>query len=156
MAVTDDASRLKPLWGNYVVSVERDEMTGLGQVGHAGRAVRKALKVACSVLCAGGAYFIWMAAFIFLDDVGGRALRALLWLAAPVATALGFAVGAALCERLTEGRRERFRGVYLWPLAGCSIGAVVVFPFGPMLIVFGMFLMGTASMILRELVRQPL
>ncbi len=95
---------------------------------------------------------MWMAAFICLKDTGGQAVRALFWLAAPAATALGFAVGAALHERLTERRRDSFPRVYLWPLVGCSVGAVAVFPFGPMLIVFGMFLMGTASMILRELV----
>lgn len=129
-------------------------MTGLGQIGQAGRALRTLLRVVCSVLCAGGTYFVWMATFIFLRDAGGQAVRALLWLVAPVVTALGFAVGAALHERLAEGRSDSFARVYLWPLVGCSVGAAAVFPFGPMLIVFGMFLMGTASMILRELVRQ--
>lgn len=95
---------------------------------------------------------MWMAAFIFLKDTGGQVVRVLLWLVAPVVTALGFAVGATLHERLTEGRRDSFARLYLWPVVGCSVGAVVVFPFGPMLVVFGMFLMGTASMILRELV----
>ena len=141
---------------NHIIIVKRDEMTGLGQLSYAGRAFRKTLRVACSVLCAGATYFVWMAAFISLKDTGGQVITALLWVAAPVATALGFAVGAALHERLTEGRHDRFRRVYLWPLVGCSIGAAVVFPFGPMLIVFGMFLMGTASMILRELVRRQL
>ena len=142
------------LWKDHVIIVEREEMTGLGQLGDAGRALRTPLRVACSALFAGVTYFVWMAAFIYLKDTGGQALRALLWLAAPVATALGFAVGAVLHERFAGGRRDRFARVYLWPLVGCFVGAVVVFPFGPMLIVFGMFLMGTASMILRELVRQ--
>ena len=144
------------LWGNCIIIVERDEMTGLGQLGYAGRGVCKVLRVACSVLCAGVTYFVWMATFILLKDTGGQALRALLWLAAPPATALGFAVGAAPHERLTERRCDSFLRIYLWSFVGCFVGAVVVFPFGPMLIVFGMFRMGTASMILRELVRQRL
>ena len=131
-------------------------MTGLGQLGQAEKVFRKPLRVACSVLCGGVTYFVWMATFLFVKDTGGQAVRVLLWLAAPAATALGFAVGAALHERLTEGRRDSFPRVYLWSFVGCSVGAVVVFPFGPMLIVFGMFLMGTASMILRELVRRQL
>ena len=36
--------------------------------------------------------------------------------------------------------------------AACSIGAAVVFPSGPMLIVFGMCLLGSLSMLLFELV----
>ena len=43
-------------------------MTGLGQIGQAGRALRTLLRVVCSVLCAGGTYFVWMATFIFLRD----------------------------------------------------------------------------------------
>jgi hypothetical protein len=35
-------------------------------------------------------------------------------------------------------------------MIGCAIGAAVVYWFGPMLIVFGMFAAGTASVALRE------
>jgi hypothetical protein len=38
----------------------------------------------------------------------------------------------------------------MWSLAGCAISCVIVWPFGPMLIVFGMFLIGTLSVVLQE------
>jgi Na+/H+-translocating membrane pyrophosphatase len=37
-------------------------------------------------------------------------------------------------------------------LAGCAIGAAVVFYFGPMLIVFAMFALGTAGILTKEVV----
>ena len=37
-------------------------------------------------------------------------------------------------------------------MIGCALGAVAVIWFGPMLIVFGMFVAGTASIALREMV----
>jgi hypothetical protein len=42
----------------------------------------------------------------------------------------------------------------IWPLIGCSLGAAAVFWFGPMLIVFGMFVAGTASVVVREVLLQ--
>ncbi len=50
-----------------------------------------------------------------------------------------------------EGGMTFFQ-IYIWPLIGCSIGAGAVYWFGPMLIVFGMFVVGTASVALREMV----
>ena len=49
-------------------------------------------------------------------------------------------------------RKTRFFHILLWPLSGCAVGAGVVYWFGPMLIVFGMFAAGTASVIIREVV----
>jgi DNA-3-methyladenine glycosylase I len=41
---------------------------------------------------------------------------------------------------------------FFWQFEPCSIGAGVVFWHGPMLIVFGMFVAGTMSVVLREVV----
>ena len=71
---------------------------------------------------------------------------------APVATALGFASGLYLHERATGARKARFLSALGWPLAGCVVGAAAVYWQGPMLIVFGMFVLGTVSVVLRELV----
>jgi hypothetical protein len=59
-----------------------------------------------------------------------------------------------VAKRLTEARREAFVRMFIWPLVGCILGAVVVVWFGPMLIVFGMFLVGTGSVALREFITQ--
>lgn len=67
-------------------------------------------------------------------------------------TASGFAVGLIVAKRLTKARWEAFLPTFIWPLVGCVLGAVVVVWFGPMLIVFGMLLMGTASVALRQLI----
>ena len=66
--------------------------------------------------------------------------------------AAGFAVGVTMAERLGKKGRTSFIRIYVWPLVGCAIGAAVVYPFGPMLIVFGMFAAGTASVLVREIV----
>lgn len=125
----------------------------MGQARRARSVLLKALKVACSTLCAGITYFAWMAAFLVFGQTGGQTTRALLWITGPIVTALGFASGAALHERLSGRRCGSFLWIYLWPLVGCSAGAAAVFPFGPMLIVFAMFSVGATSMVLREVVR---
>ena len=109
-------------------------------------------KVAASVLFAGVFYFVWMATFLFTIKLDNFAVELILWIVAPVVTAVGFAAGIAVFERLSNRSRTRFLHIYRWPLMGCIIGAGVVYWFGPMLIVFGMFATGTASVVLREVI----
>jgi len=113
---------------------------------------RVALTVALSVVSAGVFYTAWMAAFIILAQVQSPVLRVGLWLAAPPVTAAGFAVGLSAGRLNHKVRSVAFLRAFAWPLAGCAIGAALVFPFGPMLIVFGMFLMGTFAVVIREVV----
>jgi len=107
-------------------------------------------KVAFSVLCAGVLYFLWMGAFIVLSDRAGSIGKGVLWILAPVVTATGFALGLAVSERRLNSMKASFVRISVWPLAGCAVGAAAMYWFGPMLIVFGMFLAGTASVMLRE------
>ena len=111
---------------------------------------RQFLTVAFSILCAGILYFLWMGIFLVLSDRAGVAVRGILWLLAPVVTAAGFAVGLAVSERLLGSVKVSFPRVFTWPLGGCVLGAAAVYWHGPMLIVFGMFLCGTASVVLRQ------
>ena len=108
------------------------------------------IRVATSVLCAGVFYLGWMAVFILVLKAGASAARTVGWLSIPVVTGAGFAAGIVLAERLTGRRTGKFLHILPWPLIGCAIGAGAVFRFGPMLIVFGMFFVGTASVVLRE------
>ena len=110
------------------------------------------LRLASSLLGAVVFYAAWMAAFITVTRSGSVVAETILWLLAPVMTAAGFAVGITVAERLTKREKSSFIRIYVWPLAGCAIGAAVVYPFGPMLIVFGMFAAGTASVAIREIV----
>ena len=81
----------------------------------------------------------------------GRAPAGLaLFAPAPVATATGFAIGLLLGERLTSRGGSVFLEAWAWSLASCAFGAIVGFGFGPMLIVFGMFVFGTVAVPLRE------
>ena len=105
-----------------------------------------------SVICAGVTYFVWMGLFILLADSVGSLVKGILWLAAPVATAMGFATGVFIYERVAGTRKGAFASILIWPLLGCSIGALVICWRGPMLIVFAMFAFGTVSVILRELI----
>ncbi|HSR31808.1 MAG TPA: hypothetical protein VLY63_14685 [Anaerolineae bacterium] len=107
-------------------------------------------RIAFSLLCAGVFYVAWMAVFLLAAGSQSPALEAILWILAPVITAAGFAVGIIIPERIILPRRSRFLRTFLWPLIGCAIGAGIVYWFGPMLIVFGMFAAGTIGVALRE------
>jgi len=113
---------------------------------------RTLVGIILSLFCAGVLYFVWMATFLLTRSLHGPIVEAALWLSAPVVTATGFATGIALSERLAEPAETRFSRILIWPLTGCAIGAGVVYWFGPMLIVFGMFVAGTASVALREVI----
>ena len=119
-------------------------------LNHAVHILRKSL---VALICGGILYGIWLAAFLLIPVPYGFAFHLALWLAAPVVTALGFAIGAALVERRTEESSARFSAIYLWALIGCSAGAAAIYPFGPMLIVFGMIFAGTLSVMIRQIVR---
>jgi hypothetical protein len=106
-------------------------------------------RVVLSVLGGGLFYLVWLTVFLLLSDLEG-AVETVLWVLAPVVTATGLAAGAALAERRPGGQRVRFFHVWIWPLVGCAAGAAVVYPFGPMLIVFGMLALGTAGVLLRQ------
>ncbi len=105
-----------------------------------------------SIIFAGIFYTGWMFIAIPVIKSGPSFAKALCWLSAPVVTASGFACGIAIFELLPGTRKSKPRDIILWPLASCSIGAAVVFYFGPMLIVFAMFALGTAGILAKEIV----
>ena len=111
---------------------------------------RHAAEVAISVLSAGVLYFLWLGAFLLLSDRAGPVIMGVLWVLAPVVTAAGFALGVAAADRILRSRSGPLARIFLWPLAGCAVGAAAVYWYGPMLIVFGMFVAGTASVVLRQ------
>jgi len=109
-------------------------------------------KVFVSVAFAGVFYFGWMAAAIPILKSGVIWAKVICWLSAPVITAAGFACGIVIFELLLGARKSKFRDIVSWPLASCYIGAAIVFPFGPMLIVFAMFALGAVSIFTKEIV----
>lgn len=109
------------------------------------------VRVAASLLGAGTFYSAWLAVVLALDPQPTAPLPLVVSATAPLFTALGFALGALLADRLTRQTQTRFLRTYLWPLAGCVVGALVVYPFGPMLIVFGMFALGTVTVFVEGL-----
>jgi hypothetical protein len=108
------------------------------------------VKLIISILCAGISYAVWLAAFLLTLHWDSPIAEAIKWLSAPVVPATGFAIGVALSERLTRANKTGFLRIFVWPLIGCVLGAGAVYWFGPMLIVFGMFAAGAASVVLRE------
>ena len=112
------------------------------------------IRVIVSAVFAGIFYTGWMAVAItaLKSGINSIVLKAIIWLTAPVVTALGFTTGVFIFELLPETRKSKFLNIFKWSLAGCAIGAGFVVWFGPMLIVFGMFLIGTAGIALREFV----
>lgn len=108
-------------------------------------------RVFVSFLGAGLANFIWLAAFLtFAGKPPGGPVTWLLWLLAPPVTALGFCYGIILFDCYIPRHRSSLLSVLPLPLAGCVIGAVAAFQFGPMFIGFGMFAAGGIAVSLRE------
>ena len=126
--------------------MRKEPTTALGHVW------RPLVRVALALLCAGLFYVAWLAAFLLTTKADSAVANAIRWLSGPVVTAAGFAAGIAISERLTGAHKTPFLRIFLWPLVGCAVGAGAVYWFGPMLIVFGMFAAGWASVVIREVV----
>ena len=109
------------------------------------------VRIIVSVIFAGIFYTGWLAVAIPVIKSGPLFAKALCWLSAPLITAAGFASGIAIFELSPGTRKSKPRDIVLWPLAGCTIGAALVFFFGPMLIVFAMFALGTAGVLAKEI-----
>jgi hypothetical protein len=71
-------------------------------------------------------------------------------LTAPFVVTVGLGLGMLVAERLTRRRQARARGAFLWPLAGSTVGTVVMFPLGGMMAGFGLFGFGAAALVIRE------
>jgi hypothetical protein len=106
--------------------------------------------VAVSILVAGVFHIGWLAAFIPAAKSGIVALKILGWILAPIITALGYAAGLLMGERMLTARKTDFLRILVWPLVGCSLGAVALCSVGPMWIGIGTCVGGTASVVLRE------
>ncbi len=111
---------------------------------------RTSIRIFLSALSAGIFYSAWMAAFLFAEKLNMTLADYLLWALAPLFTAAGFATGILVLDRINGTRSTKFLPIFIWPLIGCAIGAIAVYWFGPMLIVFGMFVCGTLAIAIRE------
>ncbi len=109
-------------------------------------------RIVISILGGGAFYTLWMGIAIRVGRIGYSGRGVALLIAAPILTAAGYAAGMLIGERLTGRASKGFISIWLWALIGCAIGAFAVYPFGPMLIVFGMFVLGTVSVLVREIV----
>lgn len=106
-------------------------------------------RISISTLIGGLFYSFWLAAFLLLSP-GEGLLETIFWISAPLFTAMGFALGLTIASHFGAGDVTPFMRALPWPLVGCIIGAVTVYWFGPMLIVFSMLALGTMSIALRE------
>ncbi|MDY0087501.1 MAG: hypothetical protein RBS78_02980 [Coriobacteriia bacterium] len=106
--------------------------------------MRALIRISAAVLGAGVAYGAWLSLVLLITPRPGPAPIAY-FMPAPFATALGFLAGTLIVDRLSSRPPSGLLRAYLWPLTGCVIGALVSYPFGPMLIVFGMFGLGTVA-----------
>ena len=110
-----------------------------------------ALRVLSSLLVGVFFYIIWLGVFLLVSPVEGI-IEIVLWLAAPLITGAGFAAGTLIFNRLAKAGGDSFIQALVWSLVGCILGAAIVYPFGPMLIVFSMLASGTLSVAAREVV----
>ena len=112
---------------------------------------KRLARIATSTLFGGLFYSIWLSVFL-LSSPDRALIETILWLAAPLATAIGFTLGIMIFDHFCRNARLPFIKLISWPLVGCIIGALVVYWFGPMLIVFSMLAFGTISVAAREVV----
>ena len=88
----------------------------------------------------------WVALFIFTASQGASGIvRAMLWLTAPVVTAVGFGLGLTLLQRDDPQSKTGFARAFVTALSGCAIGAVVMSPIGPMFVGLGVLGGGTVA-----------
>jgi len=107
------------------------------------------LRIGVSLIFGGILYVCWLGVFLLLNTGGGM-IETILWLIAPLVTGLGFGLGVYLVNKVLKKDPTPFHQITLWPILGCILGAVALYWFGPMLIVFSMLAAGTASICLRE------
>lgn len=104
-----------------------------------------------STLGGGILYAVWMVVFLLFHNHVSDILISILWLFAPVITAMGFAAGRFWTHSLLKSKHSSFCNTYLWSFIGCAIGALMVYWVGPMLIVFSMLFFGAVSVFLMEI-----
>jgi len=109
------------------------------------------LRILASVFVGGLFYFLWLVCFLLLA-FQGNVLKGILWVVSPIVTGFGFALGILIFNRVLHIAGDKFLQVIIWPVIGCIVGALIIFWFGPMLIVFSMLLFGTLSISIKELV----
>lgn len=106
-------------------------------------------RIALSILLAGIFLSSWAATVDSITPLVPEVARPCWWAIyhlIPVAlTATGFAAGVWLAERLGGTGKTRFLRIFVWPLVGCVLGAGAIFCVGVL-----MFSLGTASLVLRE------
>jgi hypothetical protein len=111
--------------------------------------LRFVLKITVSFITGVLFYGVWLAVFLWLDPQV-EWLETMLWITAPFATGIGFGLGVYTLNTVDSEDQGSFRRIIIWPIAGCIFGALVVYWFGPMLIVFSMLVAGVVSIAARE------
>ena len=114
-------------------------------------AARIILITAASFIGGGIFYALWLVVYLLIWNLYGDSRVSILWTIAPVITALGFTTGQSFSHHLLKIARSPFPKMYLWSLAGCVLGAVALYWFGHMLIVFSMLAAGALSVFLFEI-----
>ena len=114
--------------------------------------IKQAILITAFSLLGGGIFYaLWLAVFLVLAKSDDPTHETLLWVLSPIVTAIGFTLGALVANRILKKKKTPFLSVYFWPLVGCIFGAILVYWYGPMLIVFSMLAVGTLSIFLREI-----
>lgn len=109
------------------------------------------VRIGVSLLSGGLFYTGWLGIFLVLYTKD-EPIETALWVITPLVTGVGFGFGVYLADMILKRKPSPFLRVAIWPILGCILGAVAVYWYGPMLIVFSMLAAGTASVSLREVI----
>lgn len=108
-----------------------------------------AVRVTSAVVVGAVFHAAWVASFIFIASQGASGIvRAMLWLTAPVVTAAGFGFGLTLAQRRDPESRIGFTRAFVTALSGCTIGALVMSPIGPMFVGLGVLSGGALAVVM--------
>ncbi len=112
---------------------------------------RLVLRILISFIAGSAFYTVWLAIFLWIDSQKGF-IEVLLFILAPLVTGFGFGIGIYYFNRICGDHQGSFKQIVIWPILGCILGALVVYWFGPMLIVFSMLIFGGLSVSIREII----
>jgi hypothetical protein len=116
---------------------------------------RSVVRVTVAALVGVAFHAAWVALFILAVSQGAPgSLRAILWVIAPIVTAIGFGLGLTLLQRRHPAPDTGFAHAFAIALAGCAMGAVILSPIGPMFAGFGVLGGGTIAAAIRVVSEQ--
>ena len=107
---------------------------------------RWAVRLAVVLVLGVALHVAWVILSILAASLGASSFaRGALWLAGPIITAAGYAIGLTIPVRGAAAINRRFSQLFLVVLVGCAVGGLLGRPVGPMFAGLGMLSAGALA-----------